>query len=61
MMRWVMWDPSSASGSRASRKRAVPETETTVASGDTSVGTGSDSRGVKRPAEKRRHATCFGG
>ena len=51
MMRWVMWDPSSASGSRASRKRAVPETETTVASGDTSVGTGSDSRGVKRPAE----------
>ena len=43
--------PSSASGARASRKRAVPETETTVASGDTSVGTGSDSRGVKRPAE----------
>ena len=43
--------PSSASGARASRKRAVPETETTVASGDTSVGTSSDSRGVKRPAE----------
>ena len=29
----------------------MPETETTVASGDTSVGTSSDSRGVKRPAE----------
>ena len=41
----------SGSGARASRKRAVPETETAVASGDTSVGTSSDSRGVKRPAE----------
>ena len=50
MMRWVMW-ALLRSGARASRKRAVPETETAVASGDTSVGTSSDSRGVKRPAE----------
>ena len=42
---------ASASSSRASRKRVVSETEeTTVVTGDTSVGT-SDSRGVKRPAE----------
>ena len=41
----------SGSGARASRKRGVPETETAVASGDTSVGASSDSRGVKRPAE----------